>query len=459
MPIYRPRMMAVLQAPIGEETVVFPVRVRSASWTWNDHNHADEVDIETSWSEAGIDPRFIRDACLDFHLDDADAFGNFTPTASNIQFTGIARSVSRHASEAGASVSIKAQDFTSLFLDCKKFPAEHVPHFSDTLSEAWRRICAATGVFNMTTGKIVSTVEKLSDRLEFRGGVSPDIKVGAAVPPRIAKQGRVVPPANADAWGVWNQVVGSLGLVTWIEYDKCIVSTTADVYADNEDGVPVVVYGKNILDITESSIGAFSAKGVGIMAYNAQTGKTVEAVYPDPTDTRIQRHRVTAKKKRGTTQTIAKSEDYDWYEYHGAFTEDGVLARAKRAWEERSRQEMEGSFVTSEMRVETMQGSPFEMLRLRAGDSIRIELDTSIDRGVFASLASLSQRVAYLVERGYALGVASVLAKNAKEFLRRGLTFKVREVRGRFESNEDACSFSIEVSFMNRIVIEDALPA
>lgn len=456
MPLYKPTMYAEVEAPVfgsRDDVFTFPIRVRSATIVSNDHNHADELEIEAAWSDAGIDPRFIRDANVKLYLGDA-ASGETMP----LRFVGIARSVERSSSDGGSSVSIRAQDFTALFLDAKPYPSDAAPRFSDSLVDAWRKVCDSTGVRSLQTGKIVSTVERLREQIEFRGGVDRGQKIGYGLPPRIAKLGRVVPKSGADAWAVWQQTVSNLGLVTWMEFDKVVVSTSVDAYADNPDGVPVVVWGKNILEIKESSLAGYAAKGVGVMSFDAQTGRTIEAVYPDPSDPRVRRARATAARKSGMSASTAKSDNYEWFEYHGSISPERLQDIARRTWEERSRQEIEGSFSTAEMRVETSDRREFDMLKLRSGDSVRIDIDSSIDRGVFAALSE-DYRVGYLMERGYAEGVAKLLAKNAKELLRLGTTYKAKEVRTKLETSEDGGTFAIDVSFYNRIVIEDALPS
>lgn len=66
MPIYRPRMHVRMLVPLddgvahSEHRVLLTPRLRSATLTRNDHNHADELEFECAWSDLGIDPRMAR---------------------------------------------------------------------------------------------------------------------------------------------------------------------------------------------------------------------------------------------------------------------------------------------------------------------------------------------------------------------------------------------------------------
>ena len=202
MPIYRPRMSARLLVPLDAgqaetKTLDFDMRVRAATLTLNDHNHADELEIECSWSDLGIDPRFARAAAIDFHMGEADANGAFTTSAKTFRFAGIADKIERVAKDEQVA-KISCRDFTALFLAMKPFPQEGVPRMTDTLLDAWRKVCDHTG-FRYPGGAVVSSVTRLRDRIEFRGDVDPALSLGRAVSSRFAKLSAFIPVARTTA--------------------------------------------------------------------------------------------------------------------------------------------------------------------------------------------------------------------------------------------------------------------
>ncbi len=458
MPIYRPRMAAILDVPVGIESVTLPLRVRSATLESNDHLHADELHLEAEYGDAAIDPRFIRDANVAFWLGNANDRGDYNAPNDDIRFVGLAHGVERAASESGRTVTLTCRDYTALFLEHKPVRAAGIPRYTDTLADAWHRLCDETGPYVESRDEIVSTVSKLKDRLVFRGNVNQSIQLSHAVAARIARAGGpITVKQGADAWGVWLQCVGMFGLMTYIERDTCVVTTTKDHFADDSKRAPSMVYGSNVLSFKEHAHGAFQAKGTAISSFDPLTGTTLEAFYPPRDDKRIQRARLTAKKKHAGP-SLVKAEDYDWQTYPGVTNPDALFAIAKATYEVRARQELEGSLSTAEMRVANVAGGEVDMLSLESGDTFNVQIDREMLNGVFATLSE-GERVDYLTERGYSDGAAQLMAKTTAAKMRYGFSFKARKVRTHLEAAKDGGKFSIDVEYWNRIEIEDVVGA
>lgn len=456
MPIYRPRMTAKLLVPLdvgtpGSDTLTFDMRVRSATLALNDHNHADELEIECAWGDLGVDPRFARSASVEFHMGEADASGGFQTSALTFRFAGIADKVERIAKEEHVA-KLSCRDFTALFIAMKPFPSEGVPLMTDTLLDAWRRICDHTG-FRQEDGSIVSSVRTLRDRIEFHGGVDPGLVIGSAVSSRFAKiNGPIHVQPKADAWAVWQQAVGMLGLVSYIDRDRCVVTTTLDHFSFDESVTPRLVWGQNILEMSEAAIGLHDAKGILLTSFDPLTGKTIEATY-DPRDKTKKRP---VAKKRGTVDTI-EAHAFEAFSYPGVTDPDKLAEIARRVWFERATQELEGQLTTAEMRVGTdaeRTGDPgakqsVDLLSLRAGDSIRIEIDP-LDEGVFSILSTETAKANYLIERGYQPRAAWLLARNAGRLMKLGRTFKVKSSRIHLATDGDGGEFSVQINYINR---------
>lgn len=439
-------------------TVALNVRVRSATLEMNDHNHADTLTITAEWKDTGIDPRFLKNGTVEFWLGEADANGVFTPSERNFRFLGIVNRVKRIAkAEQSMTVEIEFHDYTALFIQQKPFSSAGVPAYSDTLADAWKQICDHTGPFG-PDGKVQSSVEVLRDRLEFRGQLAGkdlgSMVLGQAVSARFANLKKVATKTNTDAWAVWSQCVGSLGLITFIDRDKCIVTTSTEHYTS--ETAPRLIWGKNIAEIEESTASTFSDKGVAITSFDPVTGTTIEAFYPPPDDERINRKRISAAKKHAAPpRPPTNSDRYDFFEYNGVTNPDILAEIARRAWDERSRQELEGSLRTYEMAVDGEDGGRVDLLEIRAGDVVRVELDPT-DSGALTSIPSETARVRYLTDRGYSDDVATLIARNAPALESLERKYHAKRVRVELEVEEDGGKFEVTIDFHNRIKVGQA---
>lgn len=450
--IYRPRMAAELTIPVlgtraqrirqaaSSDTVSLDVQVRRARWCANDFNHADELELELDWTEAGIDPRMLDDGTVALFLGSADQFGQWGPTVDNCRFIGTIDEVERESDgDSVPIVSIRATDFTTLFLKAKPFGSSGIPDLGMTLDEAWRLIVSQT-----------PGAEILAARL-FR---SPDITswptLSKAVPSRFKKLGKVQTKPETDAWAVWQQCVGMLGLISWIDRDRCIVSTATNYYTKADP--PRLVWGKNLRSLRETRNVRIAGNGVGLTSFDPTTNTVLEAVYPPDGDERIKRKRTKAKKVKQHAQATADAEKREWFSLPEVGTQEMLEEVAKRVYEERSRQELEGSASTSEMFVETVSGLHFDLLTLHAGDNLRVEFDDS-DLHWIAKLPSVIARLKALKLRGYAPDAAELIAKNLEQITQLGAVFYVKSVTGELEFREHGGHFNIDVDFVNRILI------
>ena len=454
--IYRPRMACRLQVPTfadgRDDTVSIPMRIRRATVEYNDHNHADTLSVLGQWRDVGVDPRFLKNATVELWMGNADERGDFIPSDANLRFIGVMTRPRRVAKESGGfEVELELHVYTELFLAQKPFPSRGAPSFSDTLPDAWRKICDHVGPMG-DDGEIQSSVSVLAERIEFRGGIDPSITLGKAVAARFAKLASVPIKANTDAWAVWQQCVGMLGLISFIDRDRCIVTTSTEHYT--ADTAPRMIWGQNILELEESTNAKFSDKGVAITSFDPLTGTTLEAFYPTPGDKRINRKRPAAQGKHSKPKEQPfPSDRYDFFEYHGVTEIAQLEAIARRAWEERSRQELEGSLHTAEMFAKSVSKETIDLMTLRAGDAVRVVIDP-YDKEALASVGSGPERIAYLMDRGYGREVADLIVRNMKAMNALDPVFHVTRARTTLETTGDSGKFEIEIAYHNRIKLD-----
>ncbi|MDB4994876.1 MAG: hypothetical protein JWM74_2308 [Myxococcaceae bacterium] len=459
---FRPKMACRITVPVfgggPNETVTIPLRLRRATLDHNDHNHADTLVVAAEWRDCGVDPRLIKNATTEFWMGNGNERGVFTPSLETLRFLGVMNKPRRVAKEGGGfQVELEFHDYTAFFLEQKPFPSAGVPAYTDTLADAWAQVCDHTGPLG-EDGKIQSSVAILRDALECRGGVSPDLVLGTAVAQRFARLSKVPVKPQSDAWAVWQQCVGMMGLISWIDGDRCVVTTSTEYYT--VDTAPRLIWGRNILDAEEQAHAKFSDKGVALTSFDPISGTTYEAFYPPPGDARIVRKRVTAKKagKHGRPSKAKApafpSERYDFFEYHGVTDLDRLHEIATRVWDERSRQELDGKIRTGEMFVDGVDGNLIDLLELRAGDAVRIEIDAHDKERLAALSGSESQAREYLAARGYSPEAATLILANMSKVGKLDTTFHATNVRTTLEASGDGGHFEVEVSYHNKIRIE-----
>jgi hypothetical protein len=424
----------------SDELVTLPVRPRGARLLANDHNHADELTLTLDWTEAGVDPRLLDDAVVAFYLGNADDFGRWEPSERNCRFMGISRRVeASRSSGKAATVEIEAVDYTTLFLEARPFGTSGIPEFSQTLEEAWQRIVSQT-----------PGAERLADRLELRGlSVAP--KLADAVGERFRKLAKVPANPETDAWAVWQQCCGMLGLVSFFELDRCIVTTSTALYSEADP--PVLMWGLNLLDWTETRDATVAGKGVGAASYDPLSQRTLESYYPPKRDPKAEKKTVKAT-PQGTEVPPSHFERRDWYALPG-ITDQAALDRVtRRIYEERSRQELQGRATTKEWAVERLTThAPFELAELRAGQCVQVALDPR-DRLLLASIGSEQEQRSYLEQRGYTAAVADLIVRNLGNLVGLSSIYFARSVTTELELEQDTGSFQVEVDYVNRIQID-----
>lgn len=459
MRTYRPRCYAEITVPVfgasrqlaeqakTSDTYTMPLEVHSARLTRNDHNHADELILKVESTDAWVDPRLMKDCVVTFFMGNADADGNWLFGQGEPRFVGIGVEAKRAGSDDGFATELTFRDYTDLFLRSKPYPSDGAPPYTSTLTQAWQLICDHTGYINSTTGKLQSTVEILRNSIEFRG-VS-DLPLSGALPSRLAKLARVQVKPNDTAWDVWSRCVGSLGLITFIENDTCVVTDATDLYTLERP--PNMVWAKNILSVEETANLDVSDKGVAVTSFDPVAGSTVEAFWPPPGE--IQKKILTARARSGGQHTSSTpafpSDRYDFFEYPSVSDPTALLNIAKRAWEERSRQSLQGRLTTAEMVIEDDGGALFDLLTLKSGDALKVVIDP-IDRKLLAESKSDQDVFQALIARGYSADAAALISKNRIGLSTLSSIYHVKAVTTTLESDR----FEVEIHYYNRITVD-----
>jgi len=434
----------------GVTIEIIPIELR---WRKNNHHIADELDITIDWAMSGIDPRIIKNARVSMYLWDANQDGEEPDPDKHLRFTGMVVTAHRRLSESGWVVELKCHDHTTLFIHNKPLRTAGMPEWTDSLKTIWTRICDNTGWKDPKNGKILSSVEALKDQLKFIPEELGSTPLGKLAPSRFGRVGKPTPKRGASSWDVWRWCVECLGLITYIEKDTCVVTTTTEHYTAKT--AARMLYGHNIHTFEESADCEMATKGILLKSFDHNTGRVIEAHWPPPGDERLKQRRAAVGKKSdgGTTVTAnEQSGDYDEFNMYSIQDQAALDNFAQYAYEERSRQEVKGSFHTSEMIVQDKDNNDIDILSLRAGDAIAIEMEVDINRDLLMALPDEDQRADFLVDKyGYAQSVATLIAQNLNANQLDVIIYHIETMDVELKPEV----FNIEIKFHNLITLDD----
>jgi hypothetical protein len=418
--------------------ITLPLRPLQIDLERNDHNTADALTMTVDWTDAGADPRVLDDGVLSLYVGQANDLGHWTPSGNDLRFVGMLKENdgTRQIDTAGR-ITLSAVDYTTLFLNAKPFGSSGIPDYSQTLQEAWARICSQTPGAEALASSIVL--------LE----VPASLKLGDAVSERFARLGQVPTKPDTDAWAVWQQCVGMLGLISYMQLDTCVVTTSTAYYTENDP--PVMVWGTNLLRWNENRNSAEARKGIGLTSFDPLTGTTLEAFYPPVGDERVN-HKAARARGRRAAAAVRQSEDREYLSFPGITNLEALTDIARRVWEERRRQELVGTIETAEMETETTNRRTFDLLNLGSGEALKVQVDPE-SRQLLASLGTREKQWRHLVDRGYSKDAADLIVLNYAEFAQLEPVYHTKNVRISMSVEPDGGSFRISVDYCNRIQV------
>lgn len=450
---YKVNTLFELDAPkfgTADDFVTWHPEIIDLKWTRNTHLMADELTVTIPWQQGGTDPRILKAARCGLWIWDANR--EDLSREHHLRFTGICTKAGKKLSENGYAVDLAFQDFTNLFIACKPLRTEGMPKWSDTLDQIWDRICDNTGVYDPDNDRVISSVAAFKKNLKPFGNVDISIPIGSIVPSRFHKISQPTPKKDASSWDVWQWCVCSLGLISYIDRDECIVTNTTEHFSERD--APRVMYGHNIHTLEESVDTTIARKGVLIKSFDTLRGQVLEAFYPRPGDERLKSRKAFYKPKSDGGAAVTANEqsgDYMEFEMHQIQDQAALDRAARDVYEQISRQEMEVSIHTAEMVLDSADGeTTHDIMSLRAGDPIVIDIDPSVNRDLLLNLGGLEERVQYLRDHcDYDEDVARLIATNldVEEIASKLFHVKTIEVALGPES------FDVDIKAINKISI------
>lgn len=463
--LYRPRAAIELDIPYWgsnadnakfEQIYPRPIEIK---WTRNHHLAADELTVTIDRESGGVDPRMMKHARVSMWMWDEESSPQTDGRdEAHLRFTGIVRDAERRQTDSGWVVDLVCQDYTSMFINMKPFPTDGMPEWNFTLRTAWENICDNTGYFdpewtNPKTGKkggIRSSVKALRDNIRFEPPELESRTLGESTSARFLEISKPAPKRGSDAWGVWMYLCSMLGLVSFIDRNSCVVRTTNEHF--KEENAPFFRYGENIEDFQDKADTDISNTGLLVKSFDPLRGVLLESRYPTPTDDRIKKTRVSVKRAAKESRDVTLNEasaQYEEFEAHWITDQEALDDFTKFAYDQRSKQELTGSFHTKEMFVSAGPGGGVlvDILDLQPGDCIYVGINDETYEAV-RNLVSDEEKVDRLVQEcGYTPGLARLCARNISVHALKSPIFHLETLEVHLAPE----TFDIEIKFHNKI--------
>jgi hypothetical protein len=391
------RSEVVIRAQIDDESVETKIVPHHVSWHDGGHKRAQEVEIEIHGSALPFPLEHTASIFISlFQAAAKDPYESIL-SSENLAWCGYADD--DEPDDEHRVVRLKGRDLSALLRDHaplipKRFDdgrlVDPTPRYSDTIRQAIERI--------------LSVVPGCEDgrTLTLREMPGLNYQLGALVDGR-AKTGAMYLPPKCSAWDAIEIVCSLAARMVHVELNEIVVRDPDEAFKTRGEIAYTFIFGAdnaNAFGPRRHKKFTRNRRGVKLIAWNSESRKRVEAVYPD--DATLKKnfpkkrpqpklHKPTkshAKKK--VPSTPLKDPDRDVFDIGaGVWSQSELDEMARRVWLEKSMNEVDGSVST-----------PFwtpELLKLRNGARIGLRIRPDIEAQVRA-LDDDEARADYLVE-------------------------------------------------------------
>jgi len=449
-----------------------PILARNVTVNINDYSHADTFELEVEYKHFPFDPRAIRACGVTVFMDNMgklydpdNSMRQVAPKRENAVFMGFADEESIHFDDTHRTVKLEGRDFTGLLVDRK------YPHGTVNVEKPLDQV-----LMEILSGLPETKELVLDNRVVLLPGERLPV-LSKFWSERDKLSGRVNVPANKTYWDVIQDVVGRAGLIAYMELDKLVLSQPRVLY---DKGRPAVfVYGRNLKSLEfKRKVGRMKNFNVAVRSLNVASKEVLLAKIPEEASAEWSKRTgipnkemvVQTLKPDGTPVDVTKGSGgngaqsqpevapYMSFRVPDVSSKAQLITIGERIYEEISRQQIEGSLETHDMEVPRAaihdgrlhDVSRFDVLKLRVGAPIRIEIDQGDLQGI-SRIADRSERVRFLVARGYNAKVAAAFAESMGRY---NPVFYTKAVTYRMDADQ---GFECKVEFLNFIELPKAL--
>lgn len=429
--------------PTTQKTYQLSVLAKRLTVKNNDYSTADTFEAEIDYKSFPFDPRCIRSCGVTIHMENMEKLtragrqAQIVPSTANTIFQGFADEEGIDFDDESRTVKLEGRDFTALLIDQKYLENKPVD-VSQPLDVIIKTLLAQIPAFAKIT-------------FDDRTGVSPLPVMKAYAPDFNSKLAGQKNTARDDTyWDIITDLVARAGLICYIELDKLVLSSPRVMY--NPSQAKKFVYGKNLKTLKfKRKLGRHKGFNVQVRALNIQTKEVLTASIPAQATVLWSKLTGVANSvvkvpvvKPDGTQGEPQIAPAMSFRVKDVANLDKLIEIGEKIYEELSRQQIDGEFTTKEMEADQIDGACFDLLGIRNGTPVQIELDAADLHGI-SRITSDAEREKFLVARGYEKSVAQVLARTFNKFPN---VFYTKAVTFRMDASD---GFALTLEFVNFI--------
>jgi hypothetical protein len=427
-----------------QEVYSLPILAKRVSVSINDYTQADTFECEIDYKQFPFDPRAIRACGVTIHMEDmrrlfskGRTLEEIKPQTKNVIFQGFADEEAISFNEQTRTVKLEGRDMTALLIDRQWLGGEiDISRPLDVI------------------------IAQLLEGLEETKKLEVDNRVGGELP-TLGKYANAFNDApqkknskqQESYWDVIQDLVGRAGLIAYIEIDKLVISKPRVLYSNKQ--ALQFVYGRNLSTLDfKRKLGRRKNFNVIVRSLNVESKEIIQAEIPlEATDewaqaTGVKKEAVKIPKLDVQGNKTNEDQIAPAISFRVANINDKpkLIEIGQELFEELGRQQIEGSFSTKDMETTDGQANCVNLLKLRNGTPLKIDINQGDLKGV-QRLSSVEEKAKFLKLRGYADSVAQALAETlsnprfASPFYTKSVTFSLDPQEG----------FEIRVDFINFI--------
>ena len=457
-------------------TLIIPTNVHINR---NAYNEADTFSMTIRQEDFSVYPEIIKSVRVRIAIIDnrnLDSLKDKPLSVEDIVFTGFADTSQVMFDESERVVTLNGRDYTSVFIDTVFDNAS----LEDAAGKRTRVIDLNRPVVDIIKD-LISNVPAAGDGIRIRNEIGEAAlkKFAQAVPNYRLTTGKETTDGlytsvnpNKTYWDTIVSLCEAAGIIVYMDLDELVLTSPRILYSSptiNSKQTLQFLYGKNLSSLEFSkNLGRRKKFNVKVRSFNVRKG--IETVVVIPRD-----GRKSWAKDVGVDTSLQKISELDTngvkrertapvftFTEERNKTRDQLIDRGQQIFEEFVRQELSGSCETYDMRVDDDNGVEFDLVKIKTGTPIRIEIlledvqnlmrfTTSGDRvSEGKRVEEFNKKVGYLIRRGYPAGVASDFVK--------AMSFATSKVRPLFytraaEISMSASGFSLRIDFVNYIAV------
>jgi len=439
---------------LEKEMVLNPIIPKMVEVEINSVNEADTFKMELDYKTFPFDPRTIRALGVTIHMEDMETIFDdrgvqvsLKPSKKNKIFLGFADENRITFNSDTRTVSIEGRDYTALLIDQKFFAK--APNLTLPL---------------LTVMKNLIDLVKGAEDIKIENRTGQDLPIPSSILTDFGKlSGKKNSRKNDTIWDVMQSILRQLGLKGYIDGDTFVIDLPKNAFTGRH-GFTQFVYGLNLSSLEfKRKIGRFRGVNIKVVGLSFEDKQVINVSIPrEATDpdliTRFGNKDITVKKLSSDGKPLDDQKaEFITFPVSNVKDKAHLIKVAEQIFYEYSRQQLEGTLTTKEMKVPErvfQDDVPTEEIRkvdfskIRNGSPIEVFMSVD-DMKEISELSTAAQKKKYLISKFYAPDVAEALSLSMNRI---STPFVVRSATFTVSAND---GFSMGIDFLNIIDVNN----